>query len=67
MHRYVTNNSIKHQSFVGAQLNSSCLPIDRTLSVATIPDQDGPGSDGNKEILHIPQSSSITGALLSDF
>ena len=27
----------------------------------TIPSQSGPGSDGNKGVLHIPQSSSITG------
>ena len=32
-----------------------------TLSGATTPGQSGPGSDGNKEVLHIPQSSSITG------
>ena len=47
-------------------LNSSNWPIDRILSGATTLGQSGPGSDGNKEILQIPQSSSITGALLSD-
>ena len=40
--------------------------IDRTLSVATTLDLSGPGSDGNEELLHIPQSSSIIGASLSD-
>ena len=35
---------------------SSILPIDRT------PGQSGPGSDGNEDVLHIPESSSITGA-----
>ena len=38
---------------------SSILPIDRTLSGATTPSQSGPGSDGNKEVLLSPQSSSI--------
>ena len=28
--------------------------------------QSGPGCDANKEVLHIPQSSSITGVFLSD-
>ena len=37
-------------------------PIDRTLSGATTPGQSGPGSDGNKGVLCIPQSSSITEA-----
>ena len=37
---------------------SSIRHIDRTLS--------GPGSDGNEGVLCIPQSSSITGASLSD-
>ena len=38
----------------------SIWPIDRTISGATTPDQSGPGSDGNKVILYIPQSSNIT-------
>ena len=46
--------------------NSSIWSIDRTLSVATSMGQSGPGSDGNKGVLHISQSSSITGASLSD-
>ena len=41
---------------------SSIWHINRTLSGATTPAQRGPGSDGNKRVLHIPQSSSITGA-----
>ena len=47
--------------------NSSIWPIDRTLSGATTLGQSGPGSDGNKRVVRIPQSSSITGALQSDF
>ena len=41
---------------------SSIKPIDRALSGATIPGLSGPGSNGNKGVLCIPQSSSITGA-----
>ena len=37
------------------------------LSVATTPRQSGPGSDGNKVILCIPQISSITGNWPSDY
>ena len=37
-----------------------------TLSVATILGHSGPGSDGNKGVLHILQNSSITEVLLSD-
>ena len=37
-----------------------------TLSGATTPGQCGPGSNGNKGVLHIPQSSSITGTSSSD-
>ena len=47
--------------------NSSIWPIDRTLSGATTPGQSGPGSNGNEEVLRIPQSFSITGATPSDF
>ena len=36
------------------------------LSGATTPGQSGPGSDGNKEVLHIPQSSSIARTSISD-
>ena len=45
---------------------SSIWPIDRTLSNATTTGQSGPGSDGHEGVLHIPQSSSITGALPPD-
>ena len=45
---------------------SSIQPIDRTLSGATILGQNGPGSNGNKGELHIPQSSSITGTSSSE-
>ena len=40
--------------------------MDRTLSGATTLDQSWAGSDGNEEILRIPQSSSITGTEPSD-
>ena len=38
----------------------SIWPIDRSLSSATTPGQSWPWSDGNKGVLRIPQSSSIT-------
>ena len=44
----------------------SIWPIDSTLLGATTLGQSGPGSDGNKFLLHIPQSSSITGSSTSD-
>ena len=47
-------------------LFSSIEPVDMTLSDATSLGQSGPGSDGNERVLHIPQSSSITGASPSD-
>ena len=37
-----------------------------TRSGATTPGQNGPGSDGNKGVLCIPQSSSIAEVSLSD-
>ena len=40
--------------------------MDRTLSGATILGQSGTWSDGNEEILRIPQSSSITRTSPSD-
>ena len=50
--------------------NSSIWPIDRILSGTTTLSQSEPGSDNNKGVLCIPQSSSITssitGALPSD-
>ena len=39
--------------------------MDRTPSVAITLGQSEPGSDGNEGVLRIPQSSSITGTLLS--
>ena len=49
--------------FVHTELNVKTVlwPIDRTPSVATIPGQSRPGSDGNEGVLCIPQSSCITG------
>ena len=41
--------------------NSSIWPIDRTLSGATIPGQNGPGSECNEGVLSISQSSSQLG------
>ena len=46
--------------------NSSIWLIDKTLSVATIPRQSGPGSNGNERVLHIPQISK-DGASPSDY
>ena len=45
---------------------SSIRPIDKTLSGATTPNYRGPKSDGNKGVLLIPRSSSITGTSSSD-
>ena len=53
------------QFSIGMQF-SSTWPIDRKLSCATTAGQREPGSDGNGWILHIPQSSSITGVSSSD-
>ena len=46
--------------------NSSVEPIDRILSGAITLAQSGPGSNGNEEVFHIPQSSIITGTSPSD-
>ena len=40
--------------------------MDRALSGATTLGQSGPGSDGNKGVLRIPQSSGIIGTSPSD-
>ena len=45
---------------------SSIWPIDRTLSGATTLGQSRPGSNGSEGVLCIPQTSRITGTLLSD-
>ena len=58
--RTVSSETI--QFSLSTQLSSIWL-IDRTLSGATTLSQNGPGSDGNKGLLCIPQSSSITGTL----
>ena len=47
-------------------LFSSISPVDRALTGATTPGQSGPGSDGDEEVLCIPQSFSITKASSSD-
>ena len=47
--------------------NSSIWPIDRILSGATTSCQSGPGSDGNKVVLRIPQSSQSTESSPSDY
>ena len=52
-------------SLVWLQFNS-IRPIDSTLSCATTLGQSEFGTNGNEEVLHIPQSSSITGTSLSD-
>ena len=49
-----------------SKLFSTIWYIERTISSATTPGQCGPGSDRNDRVLHIPQSSSITGASPSD-
>ena len=46
--------------------NSSILSINRTLSGATSQDESEPWSNDNEGVLHIPQSSNITGGSLSD-
>ena len=47
-------------------LNCSTWSLDRTLSCATTLGQGGPGSNGNKRVLRILQSSSITRTSPSD-
>ena len=61
--RYRKSHGMSH--YTSTQF-SSIRPIDRTLSGATILGQSGPGSNGNEEIIHIPQSSSNTGTSPSD-
>ena len=46
--------------------NRSFSPIDKTLSGITAPGKSETGSDGNEEVLRIPQSSNITGESQSD-
>ena len=61
----MSNTSIQHKSFVCIQIKCQTVLFDRTQSGATTLDQRGTRSDSNKEVLQIPQSSSITGASLS--
>ena len=53
------------QFCINTQFSSICL-IDRSLSGTTTPSQSVPGSDGNKGVIHIHQSSCITGTSPSD-
>ena len=46
---------------------SSIWPIDRNQSGATTPGQNGLGSNGNKGVFCVPQTTSITGASPSNF
>ena len=65
---FVPNNAVLFQSIqfsISTQF-SSISPTDRTLSGAATLSQSGPVFDGNKEVLSIPQSSSITDASPSD-
>ena len=57
-----TKPTIKHSI---STLFSSIWLVDRTLTGATIPGQSKCWSDGNEEVIRIPQSSSITEALPS--
>ena len=46
--------------------SSSIWSIDRALSGATTPCQNGPGSNGNEGVLPVPQISSFTGTSPAD-
>ena len=64
-------HTVKTLLFQAIQFNISTMispiwPIDKTLSGATTLGQIEPESDGNKEVLCIPQSSSITRKSPSD-
>ena len=66
-----TQLDVKTALFQAIQFNISTLfssiwAIDKTLSGTTTPGQSGTGSDGNEGVLHIRQSSSVTGTSLSD-
>ena len=53
----ITNNSI---CFYTVSLsNGSIWPVDRTLSGTTTPGLTAPGSDGNEEVLRIPQAPAL--------
>ena len=53
--------------FILSKQFSKISPIDRPLSIATTPGQSEPESDGNEGVLHIPQSSNLTGTSPSDY
>ena len=61
------NSSISSYSVNISTRFSSIWPIGWTLSGATTEGQSGPGSNGNEEVLHIPQSSSISGTSPSNY
>ena len=65
----ISNNSIKHKSFVCIQFkkkwNSCIWFIGRILSGAAISGRSGPGSDSSERGVYIPQIFK-SGALLSD-
>ena len=56
---YNINNLIKHHSFACTQLNGQTVLFNsqKRLSCTTTPDQSGPRRNGNKVVLHIPESS----------
>ena len=45
---------------------SSIWPINKIISNATTPGQNGTGSNGNEGVLHIPRSANIIGTSLFD-
>ena len=63
------HNSHNLTSVICLRTVCSIWPIERTLSGATTPGQSGPGSNGNKGVLHITQISkaraSLSDSLLS--
>ena len=69
LHTFSMSKTVLFQTirFSKSTQYSSTWPIERTLSGATIPSQSGTGSDGNKGVIRIPQSSSYTGGSSSDF
>ena len=52
-----TNNSINYQLFICTHLNGSISSTDETLTGITTPGLSEPKCNGNKGVLHIPQSS----------
>ena len=60
------HNSHNSTSVICLHTVRSIWPINRILSSATSSGQNGPWSNGDEGVLHIPQSSGITGALPSD-